>query len=100
MHAARGGRGAEEKRAVAGGKHSGGQPGNAAGAHALRLGAAGGLGLGAEKTRQIAPAIAGRLDPLAADREHLALDLLAAEALVEEPAGVVAQYPDDRRAAA
>src|SRR5262249_20147803 len=53
-----------------------------------------------EKARQIAPGIAGRLDLLAADREQLALHLATAETLVEEPTGIVAQYPNDRRAAA
>src|SRR4051794_19194973 len=53
-----------------------------------------------EKARQGAPGITGGLDLFAADREQLALHLAAVEALVEEAAGIVAQYPDDRRAAA
>src|SRR5258708_11070184 len=59
-----------------------------------------GVGLRGQKARQVAPGITGGLDLFAADREQLALNLAAAEALVEEAAGIVAQYPDDRRAAA
>src|SRR2546422_429365 len=66
----------------------------------LRLGLAVGLGRGFQETRQIAPGVAGGLDPLAADGEEFVLALAAAEAPVKEAPGVVAQPPNDRRAAA
>jgi len=65
----------------------------------LGLGAVLGLGRRSEKARQVGPGIAGSLDPLAADGKDPVLDVPAAEALVEEPARIVAQHPDDRRAA-
>ncbi len=43
--------------------------------------------------------IPGSLDPLAAHGKDLMLHLAAAEAPIEEPSGIVAQHPDDRRAA-
>src|SRR6516225_4483430 len=57
-------------------------------------------GYGGEKARQIAPAIGDSFDRRAANRERLAADLLPAEALIKEARRVVAQHPDDRRAAA
>src|SRR5436305_5599084 len=59
-----------------------------------------GAGLGREKTRQVAPNIPRGFDLFAADRKHLALHLAPAEALVKKAPGIVAQHPDDHRAAA
>ena len=53
----------------------------------------------ARKPRQIAPAIGGRLDRRAADRERLSAHLAGAEPLVKETRRVVAQHPKDRRTA-
>src|SRR5579884_1970537 len=50
-----------------------------------------------EKAAQIGPAISRRLDRLAGHAEELATDRAAAETFVEKPAGIVAQYPDERR---
>src|ERR1043166_8632769 len=66
----------------------------------LPFGRAVGAGFGGEKSRQVGPGIAGGFDLFAADREHLALHLAPAEALVKKPPWIVAQHPDDRRAAA
>src|SRR5207237_389928 len=63
----------------------------------------GGVGegkMGREKTRQVPPSIARGFDLFAADRKHLALHLAPAEALVKKAPRIVAQHPDDRRAAA
>src|SRR5437773_5497412 len=66
----------------------------------LRFGGALGAGLGREKTRQVAPSIARGFNLFAADSKHLALHLAPAEALVKKAPGIVAQHPNDRRAAA
>src|SRR6516162_2810544 len=65
----------------------------------LRLGFAVLGGDGGEKSREVAPAIGDGFDRGAADRERLVAHLLLAEALIKEARRVVAQYPDDRRAA-
>src|SRR5205823_11040173 len=99
IHAARGRRRAEEKRPLAGGQRACRQTGRAADESALGLRRAVGIRLLGEKARQVAPGIAGGLDLFAADREQFALNLAAAESLIKKAARIVAQYPDDRRAA-